>query len=155
MSSLTKKEFAKQCGLTTRELSVYISREKVILTRNKIDDTLPENVEFMESKKGKGLVKKLDIILKPPMTKEEQKVIEARLKEQDKRSKLNTNIKERDLEKVNEEIELLKIKRLKLEGLVIPLEPIRNLMSQEFKQFVISFQQGADILIMEISKKKS
>lgn len=56
MSLHTKKEFATLCGLTTNKLSVYHSRNKFLLTGDLIDDTLPQNKEFLiyHSEKNRG-----------------------------------------------------------------------------------------------------
>lgn len=163
MSSLTKKEFAKKCGITTRELAVYIKREHVILTKGKIDATLPENNEFMQKKIDKGESKEIKIIVKKsPETKEEKeefdrKVNEAdkRSIENDKRSKINSRIKELEIEKTEEEIEILRAKREKLEAFLIPIDIVKQIFAQHSKSITVSFQQGGENLLIEISKKKS
>src|SRR5690242_19771966 len=48
MRMLTKKEYAKLAGITTKDLSTYIKREKVICYGNLIDPEVPENQLFIE-----------------------------------------------------------------------------------------------------------
>lgn len=48
MAFLTKKEFADLCGMTTGNLSNYITRKKVFPSGDLIDDTFAANKEFLE-----------------------------------------------------------------------------------------------------------
>jgi len=50
MALLKKKEFAALCGMTTKELAVYLGpkRRKVVATGEYIDDTLPQNIIFKQ-----------------------------------------------------------------------------------------------------------
>ena len=155
MALHTRKSFAKLCGITEQQVAVYVQRNKIVCVGKKIDDTLPENIEFMESKLAKGGTKHIEVKVKPTMTKEEEAAYKKRLEESSRSRQLNSGLVEKKQARLNEEIELLKIKREKMIGNYIPVELVKALFQQEFKQLVISFQQGADIMIMEISKKKS
>lgn len=161
MSLLSKKEFAKKCGISTSQLSVYIGREKVITSGKKIDDTLAENMEFMNHRQEKGDVKEVEVIIKPPpkTIKEKKefsdKVAQARLREADRRTALNSKSKELEIEKMQQEIEILRAKREKLQAFLIPTDVVKTIFAQHTKSIVVSFQQGGENLLIEISKKKS
>lgn len=146
-----RKDFAKLCGIAPRELSIYIKRGKVILSGKKVDDSIAENAEFLESRKNG--VYKIEIKEKK-FTPAELKRQEKKQERNDKHLELNTRQKELDIEKSEEEIMLLKIKKEKQEGIVIPTSFVRDLFALHFKSITVSFQQGADNLILEISKKK-
>lgn len=152
----TRKSFAKICGITEQQVAVYVSRNKIVEINKKIDDTLPENIDFMENKQAKGGATHVELKVKPrAMTAKEKDAYDLRIEEAARIRKLNSGLTQRKQERLTEEIELLKIKRQKIEGFFIPTDLVKMLLSQEFKQFIVSFHQGADILIMEISKKKS
>ena len=55
---MTKKEFAKYCGINTRELSVYLKRNKVVADdEDEIDPDNDVNLAFYAHKKAKQAVK--------------------------------------------------------------------------------------------------
>ena len=145
-----RKDFAKLCGVESRELSVYIKRGKVILTRGKVDPAIAENAEFIESRKGKDGTLSIEI--------KEKKFSAADLKNLERleeHKQLNTDLKKLEIEELSEKISLLKIKKQTQEGFMIPTSLAKDLMAQHFRSITISFQQGADILILERSKKKN
>jgi hypothetical protein len=149
----TKKEFAAMLEppMSTRQLAVHINRGEVIMTGDKIDDTIVENVEFIsrrkDKKNGTGH-KKFDVKVESVKQSKEEK---AQLQE---RRKLDTTIKELEVDRLKETNELLKLKKQKIHGTVIPVDLVKMLFDQHFKSVTISFQQGVDNIIVEISKKK-
>lgn len=151
MALHTKKEFAELLGWNTRALAVYIKMGKVILTGDKIDDAIVENVEFIRNrqvKNGEGKRKAFNVkVIERKQSPEEKAQLE-------KRRNLDTSLKELEVQKSAEQIALLQLKKEKLHGLVIPVDLVKMLFDQHFKSVTISFQQGADNIIVEISKKK-
>jgi hypothetical protein len=51
MALHTKKQFAKLCGITTKELSVYAGpkRRKVVYSGDYVDDTIQPNIDFLRT----------------------------------------------------------------------------------------------------------
>lgn len=56
MAFLTKKEFATRCGISTKTLSTYRKRNKIIYSGEFIDDSNPVNKEFIEYRQEKRTV---------------------------------------------------------------------------------------------------
>lgn len=138
------------CDIKPRELSVYIKRGKVILTPDKkVDDEVSENAEFLASRREAS--GHLNITIKEKkFTPEDLKKLERTKLHQD----LNTRQKELETEELQEKIELLKIKKQMQTGYLIPVDLVKSLFQEHNRNITISFQQGAENLIIEISKKK-
>lgn len=150
MAIHSRKDFASLCGLKPRELSVYISRGKVLMgPGNKVDDGIPENAEFLNKRLGKDGSMKIEVKKKEFTQDDEEKL--QRIEEY---SKLNTQKRKLENAQLDEGIQLLRIKKEKMEGFLIPTPLVKMLFEQHFRSITISFQQGAENLIVEISKKK-
>lgn len=65
---------------------------------------------------------------------------------------LDKQIKEAELEKKNQEIELNKLRIAKMSGEVIPTQLVRDVFAQHFKSVTTAFHQGSDNFIMTIAK---
>jgi len=157
----SNKEFAAICGLKTKDLSNYIKRGKVVSINKKIDDQLPENAEFLEKYQAKAGAVHIDVKEKK-FTKAEQSKAQEYINKQEAKAKrveeysvLNQKKRQLETEQLTESIQLLKLKKEKQEGYLIPTSLVRDLFTQHFRSVTISFQQGAENLIVEISKKKS
>jgi len=126
------------------------------MTGKKIDDTIAENKEFLENRDDKVGKKNIEIIVKPPpATKKEREDFDRKIKEADRRTQLNSKIKELEISKTTEEIEILRAKREKLEAFLIPVDIVKQIFAQHSKSITVSFQQGGENLLIEVSKKKS
>lgn len=148
-----------------------------------IDDALQQNIDFLTKRLSKK-ANVQPIIQEPaPKTpdkstksgvktsKSEEKQPEIQSKKPARSSKSNDdggdnsqkstlyNIeidqKELNLKKTQKEIELLSIKKSKLEGEVIPIQPVKDILSIFSKSVTSAFHSAADNLLMRIAKKKN
>lgn len=173
MTLYSKKDFATKCNIETKNLSVYITRKKVIcLGDGMIDDADPRNALFLEKRKsktettetaeeeipltdtedvGETTVIQLKRPKKSANTGENEENIDenASLSALDKRKTLlEVQKKEADLEKV-------RLQNAKLKGEVIPFGLMNPLIAQNNQSIVTEFKNAGDELILEISKKKT
>jgi len=153
----TRKQFANILGITEQQVAVYIGRRKIIEVQDgtkrgkKIDDELPENIEFMETKRLKNELISSELSNVPIDGKEA--VERARAFENMRR--LNSNKKEIEIAIGNEEIELIRLKKQKILGHLIPTEIMKTLVGQLGKSIQVTFQQAGEDVLMSISKKKN
>ncbi|NCX55614.1 MAG: hypothetical protein EBW87_00225 [Burkholderiaceae bacterium] len=153
MALYSKKEFAALCGMNTRQLSVYINRNKVICRDDEtIDDADPVNSGFVEIRKSKG--KSVRVVAKKQAKKTVEKSVDSagpspgsELLELEKRRKTS------DLELKEQEKALKQLQILKAQGKVVPTDLVRNLFSVHFKETHLGFKQMIDVLISEIGQK--
>lgn len=167
MAFHTKKQFCALCEIKTRELSVYVKRGKVILSGDLVDDTIEINQQFIYSRSKKSGSKTPDPVVADPKNPgltvihsvENKKQILKPTTPEDLEKKLNwqqldLEKKKLDIEKTTEEIEILKVKKDKLHGAVIPTEVVKMLFAQQFKSVTAAFHLGADNYLMELAKLK-
>lgn len=163
MAFHTKKQFCVLCVIESRELSVYKKRGKVVLVNDLIDDTNPINQEFIfkrqEQFAKKDLVAsnvpELKVVTLPsPQTKIKKQVSVLHLETQLSWKELDSAKKALDIEKITEEIEILKVKKDKLHGAVIPTEIVKMIFAQQFKTVTAAFHNGADNYLVELAKLK-
>lgn len=172
MPIFSRREFAEQCGVTPTYITQYIKRGKIKLDSNgNIDSSLPMNKDFMlarASKPSKAKTPKKELPDKkkpkaPPSPKEKVKPpnsnqpaagldwtpdeIEAMGKYQ-----LEVQMKNLDLEKKEQEVEINKLKIQKLRGEVVPTDLVREVLKRHTKSLTTAFHQGADNFIMTITK---
>ena len=152
MAIYTKKEFAEKCGFTTKILAVHILRGKLTVNNNMIDDSDLQNSFFL--KKYSGVIRTpKEVSLEVEAEPKTEKTKEAQPENQ--RFNLETEKKSLDIEKITEEIKLLKVKTSKASGEVIPTEVVRMVFAQHFKSLTAAFQNAADNLLMDIQKMKN
>lgn len=163
MALHTKKKFCELVGIATKDLSNYIKRGKVVLSGELIDDEIKENVEFI---KKRAELKVKEVIEKSSPANHEHKAASPNYE------KIKTYIHENrtepsdlsivelekikktlDIDKITEEIEILKKKNEKLAGESIPTDLVKMLFAQYSKSVATSFHTAADNFLMEISKK--
>lgn len=163
MALHTKKQFCELCKFAPRELSVYKKRGKVIIENDFIDDTNPINQEFIfkrqqqleKSNQVSPVVPELKVIQSPPPQNKIKKTISVGdLETQLSWKELDSAKKSLDIEKITEEIEILKVKKDKLHGAVIPTEIVKIIFGQQFKSITAAFHNGADNYLVELAKLK-
>jgi len=153
MSLHKRKDFERIAGINSAFLTTYIKRGKIIVNEDGyIDDSVRENAEFLYSRIGESTEKRAVITEPVKKTQSSQVVLKA-----DYRSKfdLETSKKALDIEKTSEEIEILKIKKQKLQGEVIPTELVKVIFKQHSASITTSFKNGIENLILELSKSKN
>lgn len=136
---ISRKELADLCGMRQQALGSYIKRGQLVLTpAGKVNLRNHINAFFFEkhSKEPKQTSKKGG-------TDKDEKTIQALEKEK----------KALDIQKISEEIEILKIKKEKASGLVIPTEMVKDLFARHNKSIITEFENTADKILTMISAK--
>lgn len=160
MAIYSRKEFATKCGMATNELSVYISRRKVVVVDDTIDTANQLNFTFFTKKQQnneatENITRQQEI--NKTQTQETGKP-KTRNKprsesDQDYFFQLEQEQKEIQIEKAKQEVELLKIKTEKAQGVVIPTDLVKIIFSQHTKYMLVEFNNAADKMTLDISKK--
>jgi len=164
MALLTKNEFAEQCGIQTKALSVYIQRGKVVVVNEHLDTNNDRNKAFIEKNKGKKREKELikDIPTIAPTVKHQVNIDDFDddvLNEDDEDSEVpalyvsEKLLKHLDTKKREREISLLKIKEDKIRGIVIPSDLIKPVFLQH-NQYILMEQKNADEEILTMYAHK-
>ncbi|HNP17602.1 MAG TPA: hypothetical protein PKL31_04125 [Fulvivirga sp.] len=134
MAYLTKRQFADKCGISTSELSVYISRNKVIITSQGLIDDADEFNEYFYLRRTTD----------NDITDESNEFLQ-----------LDYKKKSLDIQKITEEIEILKIKKDKTHSEVIPTNMIDSLIKEHSKSLSTSFEKALDRILIKISDKRT
>jgi hypothetical protein len=145
MATHSKKEFAELCGTTTRHLSIYIKRKKVVVSDvGLIDDTVPQNNLFLKKRAAKP---KQKVDKAPDPAKIARDVELKELLAMEKEAKQLAILSKR------KEQTLLDARIQKMHGVLIPTDLVKNLFAQHFREVSTSFKQGIDGILSEIGKK--
>jgi hypothetical protein len=158
MSKISKKEFADLCGMNTRKLAIYIGRGKVIADNNGyIDDKNEVNALFRA--KHNGIPKDKFI---PPQ--EQQQIITqqtdidqgAPIISPARMSLLGIEREKKlaDLEKINTDIRINRLKEEKLKGSNIPIDLVKTIIAAMSKSFIYDFKNSAEDIIRILIKSK-
>lgn len=158
MSLLTKKQFSVEYGIATNKLSVYISRNKVILKNDLIDTTNEINRAFIE----KNCAAKTVIEVAKPTSqnvkteKPKPESFEFNLSDGVPTLTESTRVlKYKDTIKRDKEIEKLQIEIEQKKGIVIPSELVKPVFLQHNQFVTTEFKNAADELLRRYSKKHS
>ena len=171
MAKFKVREFYELCGISKGNFYTYKKRGKIHVGEDGlVDSAMPMNAEFMNKR---VLNKKtiptptaapVEIVSAPPPkprkpTKAELQAMEREQKRQENadaeathKYNLERQIKEAELEKKEQDIELNRLKIAKLSGEVIPTDLVRVVFAQHFKSVTTAFHQGCDNFIMTIAK---
>lgn len=127
---MTKTEFAEKAQIQLKHLSVYAKRGKIIISDNgKIDPTHEINKLFIESQTYSDSMGQVGL------------------------SSLEKKKKSLDIEKIQEEIEILRVKKEKMHGIVIPTAMVSDLFSRHTKSLIVEFENSLDKILTQIGKK--
>jgi hypothetical protein len=182
MALHSKSDFAKLCGMKLSALSVYLGRGKVIPSGDYINDKLQVNKAFQEkwAYKNLGIVPVQKIVPQIfPSVEVKQNHVEVKINSEPipnvkkpelnkKQRKPNTEnseflfvspinqmdmkIKEVELSRKEEDLEIAKLKRQKMAGEIIPVDLVKSVFSQLNKASQTAFKNAADDLLMEIQQ---
>ena len=161
MSLHTRTQFYKLCGVTRGYLNMYIKRKKVIVRRKLIDDAVPENAYFLQNclsrKSENGEIEKPEKLVSPMPDELVKDAVRKQVNGNSGGSKFDMEIEIKELEiiKKKEDIEIAKIKRAKMAGEVIPTELVLLIFASHFKSVTTSFHQAAEVLITTIAKQNN
>lgn len=172
MALHTKKEFGDLCDKTTKELSVYASRGKIVYSGDYIDDSIQPNIDFLRrcleksKRKLEGDVGGIDTPKEKIIERKEKAlIISAPIYRQPKTpnvrpssdgdmskyeaSKLGEVLKN---EKLAEEIDILREKKNKLQGVSIPKEPVLISFQYINKNMCRNIKVGLENLVTRYEK---
>lgn len=182
---IPRLDFAKHCGIESRQLSIYIKRNKVLVSdgdmidisndtnnafyeKRKHKSSLPKGLPTVELKKvpTKKVAQKKEIAHPIESVDEFEKIAESDSEEigNSSSSDIDDEIQEShaDLEKrkvylgnklLEERIEIERVKKDKLHGLVVPTQLVSVVFTQHSKNIASEFKNGADDWIIRIEKK--
>lgn len=142
MAIYTKTEYCKASGVNHAYLKKYIDRGKVIVTGNKIDTSFPENQTFLDerSEGEKSKIKAAEVI--PVELDEDQK---------EKVRNLSLEQKKENLRKTTAEADKKELEAAKLRGEAVPVDLVRNIVSQLSQSFIMQFRDAAEGYMFEIA----
>lgn len=181
MSLFTKKEFGGLCGITTNVLAVYIKRGKVIASGELIDDSIPQNVAYLQNRQMRNAIRPVkppkvvkapeyrDPVLpdpkpKPtpnpvPVPKPEPKpkprpeIPDSVRKDAEDVFRLEKAQKTLQIDKTKTEIDILIDKREKQRGTLIPFDAVKIALGQHFRDMTLYIGQGIENLLAEVAHK--
>lgn len=135
--TLTKTQFAELCGVGLDYISMNIKRKKIICNnRGRIDPANELNALFMQ--------RRINSIETGETGSDSKKTTLV---------ELERALKISELEKRNKEIELLTLKKEKIQGDVIPLELVMNLFKYHNHSIVTSFKATAERYTLDVAHK--
>lgn len=151
MALFELKEFALRCGVKPAYVQQYLKREKVTQRADGLfDDQDEKNVLFMATRKKADLFESAKSTV-PVSSAEEGKPlppkIENPLVEMEKRKK------QLEIDKLEQDLRLNRIRELKLTGEVVPTDQVQSLFIQHNKSIINNFHQAGDNMITEIAKR--
>jgi hypothetical protein len=155
MALFTKAEFSRACGVSTGYIAMNISRGKITLSGDYVDDSIRDNSEFLlkcKSKAGKKEVTEVEPVQVKPGTPAKQRQARPLQPENGGLEAAKTS---HQIEKLQQEVEILKVKREKLHGQVVKTEDVKVLFSQHTKSILVEYSNSVDKIIVKIAKRKS
>lgn len=164
MAKYKQVEFARLCGINKSSMPAYVQRKKVIVEDGLVDDTNPVNqaflLKFQEKQKLNNPVATEHV---QSDTDEKSTALEPTLKEQKVKGKqqkgssyheLELQKKALDIEKTQQEIELLEKRNMKMDGESIPTDIVKSIFSYYGKNITTSFHNAAENWLTKIARIK-
>lgn len=146
-------------GIPTNALAVYVSRGKIVLSGDYVDDSIPHNLAWLNKQKIKrGLIDDRKDHRSPDRPNVERPVY----KTSDPNVGAANNARFPRIvdpldqlrgEKLVEETELLKIRKEKLKAQLLPIEIIKPLFIQFSKSITTAFHNELETMLIEVSHK--
>ncbi len=164
MALHSKKDFATACGLTTGNLTNYIKRGKVLMSGDWVDDTVPDNKDFLDKRRAamiQEISKELKVDLPVPNVKPVQKVqppapdIDFKAVAPESMgglslSQMKTSL---EIEKLKVDTRLQELKEEKIKGEVIPIVLVKQIFSAHSQSIITSQKDFIEELLINISKE--
>jgi antitoxin component of MazEF toxin-antitoxin module len=163
MALFSPAEFGKMLGISNAQVSVYKSRNKIIVIDGKIDDTHPVNIEFIGRKANRRTdnsdVPELVVPQKlPSQNNRQRRQLTAASVPTDSSDlsivALEKIKKQADIKLVEERTELLRKQNEKLAGESLPADMVKALFAQHTKSLSVALKNGLERIIADVSKKK-
>jgi phage terminase Nu1 subunit (DNA packaging protein) len=145
MTVISKKEFAALCGMATNKLWTYTDRGHVILLGDgKVDCNDPRNVAFLQKHSAKKTEEPAKTTTSPAVTEENNSYASLDLKKT-----------EAQVDKLTQEVRLLKLKEEKLKGVVVPSELIKPVFLRHNQSILTEVNNEITEFVRLFSKKRS
>jgi len=180
MAFYTRKEFAQLAGLKNdRAINVYVQRGKILLSGKLIDDTIEQNKLWLDEQQYKNSdrleLKREQVIAQPTVkkTKSKSKKVQENnttelppppirnseeltpiQKRTLSKADIDIKIKKASLEKTMEEIAILKVKKMKMHGELIPTDIVKSLIRELTEGVKIAYLDAMENYTVVISKQK-
>lgn len=171
MALLTKKDFAARCSLPTKNLATYIGRGQVVVAENDlIDDEDGVNQVFLAKRAALEEKKGATPPTAPQPARKAAKTSRAAAKAPAKAMRpaeksvgkgagseyfeLDLQMKRQDLLKKQEDTEFTKLKKEKMQGLLIPSQLLKPVITRHNQNLINAFKQAADEVVRAFAKKK-
>lgn len=174
MAFHSKKDFAGLCGLKTKELAVYIKRNKVVLSGDYIDDSIEVNRDFLLKYKNRKAMRKVPISNRPEEKQDKPKSPPPNIQDPEYQPDDDFNItndegdegsadpsksmytlnKKRlkvEIAKKTRETEILKLREQKIKGEIVPIDIIKNLFSLHTQSIISAQKDGIEELLINLS----
>jgi hypothetical protein len=155
MALHTKAEFSRACGVSTGYIATNISRKKIILSGDYVDDSIRDNAEFILKCKQKAEKRTAIPVPESPKLPTSFNKKKALCDPPDGNGGLEATKTTQQIEKMREEIEILKVKKEKLYGQVVPTSDIKILFAQHTKSILVEYSNSVDKILLKIAKRKS
>ena len=132
---VTRHEFRKLCAYNGKELpystlASAIGRKEVILKDRLIDINNPKNAEYIKQKKNQNRRKSDGVVID-----------------------METRKKEMEFRKIQEELRMKEIQRMKLEGEMIEVHLVQQIFGLHYKEVYQQFSYAAGQLSTDLVKK--
>lgn len=150
MSKHTKKEFSDLCGIETKALSVYISRGKVVVDGDQIDDKHQINAAFLAKMQSK--IKK-----EKPVAPEKPQKEKPDPDNPDYSDTLTQIAKEKGKLELLQRQNLIDLQRMEItkkRGELVPVSAVKSLIVLQSESTKTAYLQACDNLLIIISQKK-
>ena len=150
MAKYKQVEFAKLCGIPKSSLPSYKKRKQVIVTDGMIDDQDPVNLAFLLK-----FSSRIESPVESPVV-----AIVSNKKSSNKKSseydvsyhELEKQKKALDIEKIQQEIELLAKRNMKMDGESVPTDIVKSLFSLYGKNMTTGFHNSVENWLTKIAK---
>ena len=161
MALHTKVGFSKTCGITTGHLAVYLKRGKVVMSGDYIDDSVGNNATFLKKCQQKRGV--ADITAdEPEVLPEKGKLRRLSADQSDVINKmfpkpggLEAEKTAQQIEKLQQEVSLLKVKNEKAQGQSVQIDLVKALFSRHTKFTLVEYSNCMDKMIVRLAKRYS
>lgn len=152
MAVFSRTELCKEFGIKQAYLSVNIKRGNLVLDEDgKIDTSDPKNALFVEKRKAE---RGRDGVF---VEKKQKKQVDSDSKEAEAMSLLDLK-KRKDLVailKTEEDIELAKLKKEKLQGESVPVDSIKSVLLYLSEAIHVSWEQELESFLLKLGAKYS
>lgn len=180
MGQVTRREFAEMCGCSDQTIYSNVRRGNLVLDGKKIDTDHPTNRNFLLQKERGGIktnqalksVKKIEKHTQTDRNPRKTKALFSKKEKQEtpKKPKIKTKEEREAIRKAEMEIEFTlqkkeldreiakeklmteRVKRMKMEGELLPKDLVQNIFKTHIKNFQKTFHGASEQMIIDLGK---